>query len=100
LPDEVRRTAPIAALLALRLQRARDAAVQEARHVHAVSYGEHHPLPAADAAAAAGGAARAVERLVEVHDEAAVIDEHFLAFADVARGDDIPGRVEAAVGGP
>src|SRR5436853_5494310 len=66
-----------------------DTAMQEARHVQTVSGRELSPVLPANTAAAVLRAAGAGERLVEVHDEEAVVDEDFLAFADIARGHDI-----------
>ena len=63
--------------------------MQEARHVHAVGDAELLPVLTADAATAVCRAAGAVERLIEIDDEAAVVDEDFLALGDVPRGHDI-----------
>src|ERR1051325_4392694 len=71
--------------------------MQEARHVHAVGDGELLPVLAADTAAAIPGTTGAGERLVEIHDEEAVVDEHLLAFTDVARRNAIAIRVVAQV---
>ena len=71
--------------------------MQEARHVHAVGDGELLPVLAPDAAAAVVRPARAIERLVEVDDEAAVVDEDFLALGDISCGHDIARHVIAEI---
>src|SRR4051812_37072349 len=97
-PDEAcRPISAIPAIFSIIVQRTCNTTVQEARHVHAVGDGELLPVLAPDAAAAVVRAAGAVERLVEVDDEAAVIDEDFLALDDISCGHDVARYVIAEV---
>src|SRR5215213_2996162 len=98
LADQLARPiAAVARLVPIIVQRARDPAVQEAGHVHAVGDGELLPVLAANAAAAVVRPAGAIERFVEIHDEAAVVDEDFFTFADRPRRHDVPIDVVAQV---
>src|SRR5258708_32798372 len=89
-PDEAcRPISAIPAIFSIIVQRTRNTTVQEARHVHAVGDGELFPVLAPDAAAAVVRPAGAIERLIEVDDETAIIDEDFLALGDISRRHDI-----------
>jgi len=98
-PEEAwRRISVISAIFSIIVQLTHDAPMQKTRHVQAVGFGELLPVLAANAAAAVVRPAGALEWLVEIHDEAAIVDEDFLALADMPGRHDVPVRVVMQVG--